>query len=473
MMRDSRSIVVRRSAALIDMARPRTWFEAGFKFEERDISSLKEDRRSLRKHSVKQIDKVAASIATFGFYNPIIVDQNGSVVSGHGRYKAAIRLGMKTVPVIVVTHLTDDQLRLLAIADNRVAQLSGWDEDLLRLELSELSKLEFDVSLEITGFDEVEIENLILGTNAEIDERDEALPDAGLVLRPVTVLGDLWELDGHRLLCGDSLKLDSYERLLRGEVARIVFGDAPYNCRVNGHAGGLGKIQHREFAMASGEMSDVEFDTFLRSVIEHIIRFTIDGALIYLSMDWRNIERLARIGREADLELKNLAVWAKTNAGMGSLYRSAHELVFVFKNGTAPHINNVELGKHGRYRTNVWHHPGSNKLRRGQFDTLAGHPTVKPVELVADCLRDASRRGDVVLDPFCGSGTTIIAAAKTGRQAYCIELDPIYVDTAIRRWQAWSGKQARHAATGRTFDETERARQRTRDRSRTWGANND
>jgi 16S rRNA G966 N2-methylase RsmD len=253
------------------------------------------------------------------------------------------------------------------------------------------------------------------------------------------------------VLCGDATDPQAFAALLGSERAQLVFIDPPYNVPIGGHVCGLGSIQHAEFAMASGEMSEVEFTRFLQTVFGHLVAHSADGSIHFVCMDWRHVYELLTAARGLYAEQKNLCIWNKDNGGMGSLYRSKHELVFVFKAGSGPHVNNVELGKHGRYRTNVWDYAGVNGLKAGRLEELALHPTVKPVALVADALLDCSSRGGLVLDCFLGSGTTLIAAEKTGRRAAGMELDPTYVDTALRRWQEFTGQEPVHAVSGRTF----------------------
>jgi DNA modification methylase len=268
-----------------------------------------------------------------------------------------------------------------------------------------------------------------------------------------TRLGDVWCFgDSHRLICGDSTKSETYQQLLGDARAQMVFTDPPYNVPISGHVGGLGTIRHREFAMASGEMSQPQFTAFLQSVFGHLATYSVPGSVHFQCMDWRHCSEIMAAGAAAYTDLKNICVWAKNNGGMGSLYRSQHEFVFVFKSGTAPHINNVELGKHGRYRTNVWSYAGVNSFGGDRSD-LALHPTVKPVAMVADAIRDCSHRKGIVLDAFVGSGTTLIAAEKTGRRGYGIEIDPGYCDVTIRRMGAVCGLEAVLEATGQGFDE--------------------
>ena len=255
------------------------------------------------------------------------------------------------------------------------------------------------------------------------------------------------------ITCGDATDPEVYRILLNGEKAQMVFTDPPYNVPVNGHICGLGKVQHGEFVMASGEMSEEEFVRFLTDVTANLAAFSCDGSIHYVCMDWRHLGELLAAGRASYSELKNLVVWNKDNGGMGAFYRSKHELVFVFKNGSGPHINNFELGQHGRYRTNVWDYAGVNSLKSERAEELAMHPTVKPVAMVADAMRDCSRRGGIVLDAFSGSGTTIMAAEQTGRRGRAIELDPRYVDVAIRRWQKVTGGKAVKVSSGVSFDD--------------------
>jgi 16S rRNA G966 N2-methylase RsmD len=421
--------------------------------ESRPIAGLKPAPRNARTHSQKQIQKIAASIRQFGFVNPLLVDEQGVIVAGHGRFEAAKSLRLTEVPVIPLAHLTPEQKRAYMLADNRLAELAGWDRDILAIEFKELSELDLAFEIEITGFEMAEIDVLIdppAEPKKKADPSDEVIEPQGPA---VTEAGDLWLLGRHRLLCGDAREPASYETLLAGEKAQMVFTDPPYNVRIDGHVSGLGRVQHREFVMGSGEMSGAEFTLFLKTVLGQLGHASIDGSIHFVCMDWRHMRELLAAGGEAYTELKNLCVWAKDNGGMGSFYRSRHELVFVFKHGTAPHLNNFGLGETGRYRTNVWDYAGVNTMKAGRQDELAMHPTVKPVALVADAIKDCSQRGGIVLDAFGGSGTTLIAAQKTGRRGYLIELDPLYVDVTIRRWQKLFKEEVHHAGTGLTFDE--------------------
>lgn len=416
------------------------------------VADLRPHERNPRTHSKKQVEQIAASIKRFGFTNPVLVDRDGQVIAGHGRIEAAKLLGMATVPVLRLEHMTEAEKRAYVIADNRLAELAGWDNDLLALELAAVSELDSDFDLALTGFDVAEIEALLNGLESGEQQEEEPVQideQAPVVSR----VGDMWQLGDHALICGDATDPEVYRRLLDQGKAQMVFTDPPYNVPVNGHICGLGKVQHDEFVMASGEMTEEQFTTFLRTVTSNLAAFSDDGSIHYVCMDWRHMGELLAAGRSAYAEFKNLVVWNKDNGGMGAFYRSKHELVFVFKNGSAPHINNFGLGQHGRYRTNVWDYAGVNSLKADRDEELAMHPTVKPVAMVADAIRDCSRRGGVILDAFSGSGTTIIAAEQTGRRARAIELDPRYVDVAIRRWQHLAGGKATLAGSDSTFDE--------------------
>lgn len=385
---------------------------------------------------------MAASITEFGFVEPVLVDANGGVVAGVCRLLAARQLGMGNVPTVCVDHLTEAQRRAYAIAANRLPELSGWDSDLLKLELGELSVMDLDFSIELTGFATAEIDTILLGPDLESDDPADVVPD--VTGAPVSQLGDCFQLGDHRLICGDARDAAAYAAVMAGEKARMVFTDPPYNLVV-AKIGGSEAIKHAEFAMASGEMTGDELASFLTTIFHRLAEASVDGSIHYQCMDWRHCGEILAAGHAAYAELKNVCVWYKHSGGMGTFYRSQHEMVFVFKSGSAPHTNTFGLGETGRYRTNVWSYPGVNGFRKGRMADLAAHPTVKPTTLVADAIRDVSRRGEIVLDPFCGSGTTIMAAERTGRRARCIELEPKYVDVAIRRWEMLTGKLAVHA----------------------------
>ena len=407
------------------------------------ISELKLDPRNPKQHSARQIRQIAESIKTFGCLVPVLIDRDNKILAGHGRVLALRRLGWAEVPVIRVEHLTPERARAFSVADNRLTELSTWDERLLGEILSELSAAELDFTLEVTGFSVAEIdlriEQLSVLNTTRPDPADELANCTGE--SPVTRPGDLWRAGRHLVRCGDALDPASYEKLMQGLRADVVFTDPPYNVPIDEHVSGKGRVRHRDFAMASGEMTALQFTQFLTTVLRLLVRHSADGSLHYIFMDWRHLLELLTAADGVYSELKNLCAWVKDNAGVGSLYRSQHELVLVFKSGAAPHRNNVQLGQYGRNRTNVWQYPTINNFgRRGdEGNLLTLHPTVKPVALVADAIMDCSARGDIVLDPFLGSGSTLIAAERVGRVCCGIEFEPLYVDTAIRRWQRFTG----------------------------------
>lgn len=422
------------------------------------ISALKSDPGNPKQHSARQVRQIARSIESFGFNAPILIDRNNRILAGHGRVLALQILGRTEVPVIRIEHLTSEQAAAYAIADNRLADLAVWDDRLLGERLRELAAVDLDFSLDVIGFTmgeiDLRIEQAVQGlTDAKPDAADELPSIAGeaAIAKP----GDLWCLGRHRIFCGDALDASTYRFLLEGSKAQAIFTDPPYNEPVFGHVSGKGRVRHREFSMASGEMNREQYTHFLRRAIEHLVQHSVNGSLHFICMDWRHQLDLLLAAEGTYSELKNLCVWVKDNAGMGSLYRSQHELVFVLKNGTRAHRNNVQLGQFGRNRTNVWHYPATSHFgRRGEEeDLLAQHPTPKPVALVADALLDCTARGALVLDPFLGSGSTVIAAERVGRFCRGIELDPLYVDLAIRRWQRFTGDHAVHAGTGKRFEE--------------------
>jgi DNA modification methylase len=419
----------------------------------RPIGELKEFPSNPRRHPEAQIAALMKSIRRV-WTNPILIDESSTILAGHGRWEAARRLGMTKVPTVTVSGLSPSDKRAVVIADNRLPEQAVWDFDLLRGHFQDLIKLDFDV--ELTGFSTGEIDLLIDGSQQSVvvDSADDL---AGLAAEgpAISQFGDVWELGRHRLICGDARRSETFERLLRGELAEMMVTDPPYNVRVDGHAVGRGKVRHREFAMASGEMSAAAFKAFLNRFIRCAISCSRDGAIHYVFMDWRHLHELLGAALPLYSEWKNLLVWNKANAGQGSFYRSKHELIAVFKSGTGAHINNFRLGAQGRYRTNVLDYPSVNSLDPARCGDLELHPTTKPVALVADLIRDCSRRNGIILDPFGGSGTTILAAERTGRAARVIELDPLYVDVAIRRWQKITGVSARHTETGGTFADVE------------------
>lgn len=425
---------------------------------EREVGLLRPYARNARTHSKKQIKQIAASIERFGFTNPVLVSDDGEIIAGHGRVEAAKLLGMMSVPTIALSHLSEAERRAYVLADNKLALNAGWDREILAIELQGLIDLEFDV--ELTGFSLAEVD-FVLDEAGEADpdgsdEPEDVVPEpAGPV---VSQLGDVWELGRHRLVCGDARSAEHMALLMQSDRADMVFTDPPYNVKIDGHVCGLGSVKHREFAMATGEMSADQFTRFLTESLGTMANVMRDGAIAFVCMDWRHMGEMLAAGQAVFTELKNLVVWNKTNGGMGAFYRSKHELIFVFKQGTAEHTNSFGLGETGRYRTNVWDYAGISSISASRTEELAMHPTVKPVALIADAIKDCSRRGEIILDAFGGSGSTLIAAEKTGRQARLIEFDPGYCDTIVRRWEAFTGKLARHVSSGMTYEELNETR---------------
>jgi DNA modification methylase len=403
----------------------------------RSPSELIPDPRNARTHPKRQIEQIKASIAAFGFTNPILADADGNIIAGHGRLQAARAMGLAEVPVITLTGLSDAQKRALRVADNKIALNAGWDVEVLQVELRELGSIEVDIDLTLTGFSSGEIDVIL---SSSPDPEDEVVP--AIPAKPRTKPGDIWILGEHRVGCGDSRDATFLERVI-GSGGRVdaAFLDPPYNVRIGGHAVAAGS--HREFAMASGEMSEAEFRTFLNDTLGAAVRISRDGAVHFVCIDWRHMDSVSTVGASLYGERLNLCIWNKSNAGMGSLYRSKHELVFVYRVGKTPHLNMVELGKHGRNRTNVWDYASVNSMRGSRREDLALHPTVKPTAMVADAILDVTRRGDLVLDLFLGSGTTLLAAERTGRRFRGLEIDPAYVDVAIERWAAKTGVEPR------------------------------
>lgn len=417
-----------------------------------DITALKPYSKNARTHGKKQIRQIAESIKCFGWTNPVLIDGDGGILAGHGRVEAARLLGLTAVPTIGIDGLTAAERRAYILADNRLAELAGWDDEVLAGELQFLTSVDCDLDVHVTGFEMAEVDLLIQSLEKNPAPPEDDISEVDCATPAISVAGDLWQLGDHRLLCGDARDRGDYGVLMGGKIARAIFTDPPYNVPVAGHISGLGNTKHREFAMASGEMSEAEFIAFLETVLGNMAAVSCDGALHYICMDWRHLYELLTAGRKVYDDYKNLCIWAKSNAGMGSLYRSQHEEILVFKKGKAPHVNNVLLGRFGRNRSNLWRYDGANSFRPGRMDDLTTHPTIKPLDLVADAILDSSNRGDIVLDPFCGSGTTLLAAEKSGRRARCMEIDPHYVDAAVRRWEALTGAKARHSETGCTLE---------------------
>ncbi len=424
--------------------------------------SLKPYPGNARTHSKKQIKAVARSIRRFDFNQPVVVTAHHEIIAGHARVEAAKLLALPKIPIISIDHLSDAERRAYILADNQLALKAGWDKQILAVELQDLIKVGLD--LEITGFEVPEIDSFL-----EIADETRHDPDAGDIAPhpafdrpPITRSGDLWVLgaknrQGHKLLCADCRDATTITSLMKGDRAVLLITDPPYNVRVSGISG-KGRTRHREFTMASGEMKEEEFIAFLQSFLSASLPVLTAEALLYSFIDWRHLFELQTAAKLLELVLVNVCVWNKTNGGMGSLYRSKHELVLILSQ-RGRHRNNVELGKNGRNRTNVWEYAGVNTFRVDRSADLAMHPTVKPVAMIADAIRDVTKQGDFVIDPFSGSGTTIIAAERTSRLARAVEIDPYYCDVAVRRWETFTGKTAILAATGESFETVTERRQ--------------
>ena len=404
-----------------------------------NINQIKPYKNNPKLHNKKQVSQIVNSIKEFGFVNPILIDEDGEIIAGHGRYMAAQAMNMTNVPAIVLSHLSDAQKRMYRIADNKLTELGKWSPELLQIEFKELSVMDVDLDLEITGFETEEIDRFVLGDFKKPNPKEEEIPVMTETDKKCKN-GDIWQLGRHFLACGDSLKADPYANLMGDKRANMVLTDPPFNDSV-ADIGSMGKIKHDEFVMASGEMSVTEFTNFLKTFMQHAKNYSVDGSLHYLFMDWRHILEISTAASSVYDEIKNICVWVKNNGGMGSLYRSQHELCFIYKNGKSPHTNNINLGAHGNYRTNVWQYAGANGSAEGR-ENLKLHPTVKPVIMLKDAILDVTKRGDIVLDCFLGSGSTLMACEQTGRTCYGIELEPKYCDVVIKRYEQLNGDKA-------------------------------
>jgi DNA modification methylase len=425
--------------------------------EMRAIGALRPYAGNARTHSKKQIAQIAESIRRFGFTNPVLISDDDEIVAGHGRVLAAKELKLAAVPVVRLSHLSAEERRAYVLADNKLALNAGWDKEILAIELQALIDIEFDVTL--TGFSLAEIDlTLDQAREATTDGPDDADIIPAVPPIAVTRACDLWRLGRHRLLSGDARSKGDVDRLVDGTKVDLIFTDPPYNVPIDGHVSGLGSVRHREFAFGSGEMTKEQFTAFLMTTLANAASVAKDGAIAFICMDWRHMREVLDAGEAVFSELKNLCVWNKTNGGMGTFYRSKHELVFVFKVGSGTHTNGFGLGETGRYRTNVWDYAGISSLGANRMEELSMHPTVKPVALIADAIRDCSRRGETVLDVFAGSGSTLMAAETCGRSAHVLEYDPAYCDTIIARWQAFTGKRATLDTSGRSFEDVAIAR---------------
>jgi DNA modification methylase len=422
------------------------------------IASLKPAKRNARIHSEAQLEALTASLRQFGLITPIVIDRDNRIVAGHGRWEAAKRLAMAAVPVLRTDHLNDDQLRLYAIADNRIAEQAQWDRELLAVEFSELELALPDISLSVSGFQLPEVELMTSGLNQTSWSDLDQAPEPGPEKVAVTRSGDLWIFgQRHALVCGDSTDAQVMQRLMGEEKGRAIATDAPYNLRARDYSG-KGRHRHGDFRQAAGELSSPQFTAFLTAAFNAAARHLASGALIYAFMDWKHVRELLGAADNNGFELLNICIWDKGKGGMGAFYRSAHEMVFVFRHGGTKHNNRIQLGRHGRDRTNLWRYEGFNSFGHGRDRALAMHGTVKPVQMICDLLLDCTEKDDIVIDGFGGSGTTLIAAHKLGRRARLVELDPLYCDTIIARYIAAFGDEPTHAELQLPFSEVAKAR---------------
>jgi len=415
------------------------------------IDQIKPSKNNSRKHPKKQIRQLKKSLKRFKVMRPILVNPNGEIICGHGIYQAALELGHKSLHVIYIEHLSDEEIRAYQIADNKLAENSEWDYEILISEISDLIKIDSSFDVDLIGFSTGEIDVII--SDQSPNNFEEPMPDPPKPSEVASKLDDIWICGSHRIGVGDTLDPHFVDCVMAGQFARMVAIDPPYNVPIPGHVSGNGKICHDDFLNACGEMSSEQFTEFLIAASDTSFRVSTDGSLHYIFIDWRHLSELLSAGNQVFDQYINLCVWAKTNGGMGSLYRSQHELCLIFKKGTVPHINNVELGKHGRNRSNVWNYPGMNSFGTDRDELLAAHPTVKPVRMIADAIMDVTHHGDIVFDGFLGSGTTLIAAEQTKRICYGIEIDPRYVDVSLKRWTAETGEMPILESSGQSFEE--------------------
>lgn len=424
-----------------------------------DPTKLKANPHRVRTFPNKQINTLVKFIRQTNAMKPIIVDETMTVLANEAEHLAALKMKKASVDVYVLENLSEKEKRAFALAAEKIPELGGWDRSATAKEVAEVRGLlaEEGIDIEITGFSEIEIDQMVIDFEAVSREPSDDISKEMISVRPVTRFGDVWLLGRHRLMCADAGEADAHARLMVGKKADMGFFDFPYNQQAQ-DIGGRGSIRHENFAMAAGELSPEQLETLAKKWMRTAAAVSRDGAVHFICADWRCVPEFARAGREVYGKMLNLVVWTKSNGGLGTFYRSQHELIGVFVVGKARHRNNVQLGAFGRSRTNVWTYPGSNGFRSGRMEDLKAHPTPKPVMMISDAMRDCTRRDDLVLDTFCGSGTTILAAERVGRIAYGMEIEPKFVDVAIRRWQAFTRKDAIHEASGRTFGELEAER---------------
>ncbi len=423
------------------------------------VDALNSYGRKLRRRVKGTIEALKASLQAFGIVSPILIDASNTIIGGEAIVEAARALGYVDVPTIRVEHLDEAEVRFLRLALNKLSENSRWDEVELAVEFTELIEMDTVLAYEVTGFSTPEIDNLLYPSSVESElDPDDDLSEVGKPGMAVSRIGDVWQLGRHRVLCGSSLDHGDLAILMDGQIASMVLTDHPYNLKIDGFVSGNGKNKNREFVQASGDLSEEQFTDFLSTSIAALAARCRDGALLYMFMDFRHQWEMMTGVRAAHLALLSMAVWVKASGGMGSFYRSQHELCYIAKKGKAPHTNNIQLGRFGRTRTTCWFYPGVNTFGAGRDELLAMHSTCKNVSMLADAIRDATNRGEVVLDGFLGSGSTLIAAERTDRVCRGVELDPLYVDTIVHRWEKATGQKAALIASGETFDQVEMRR---------------
>jgi DNA modification methylase len=424
------------------------------------LDDLNLPARKTRKSTPAHVREVMGSISELGFCDPVLVGKDNLVLNGEIRIEAAKLLGLATVPCIRIDHLTEVEQRTLRLAINRLSEKGEWDLTELKIEFEEL--ILTDAPIEISGFSLAQIDQIVLGDEAEGIEQGPLAPEPDAV--PVARLGDIFRLGEHRIMCGDATDPAVLARLMDGDSpARLVLTEEPYNVPIARNVTGGA---HREFVMASGEMSNAEFLAFNSAWMSAALPWLCGGGVFGTFIDWRGYPTVFAAASKLALTPVNLIVWAKTNAGMGSLYRSQHELLPLFKKGNTPHVNNIDLGRNGRWRSNVWNYPGASSFGSDARRGLEDHPTVKPMAMLVDALHDLTNRGDIVLDPFLGSGSTLMAAESTDRCCRGVELDPLYIDVILRRYENETGESAILEETGETFDELREKRLNTARRRR-------
>lgn len=417
------------------------------------IEDLTPASRRVRRATRAQCERIKRSIEAFGCVRPVLIQGPNAIIDGHIVVEALRELGAKVVPCIVIDHLSETEIRQLAITLNRTQETGTWDNQNLAIEFEDLLALEIDLT--VTGFEIAEID-FHLG-HFSITEPGSDLEES-LTIDPlatkgpaVTIPGDAWIAGPHRIICGRAQDLGAWSGPAGLGPSAVLIVDAPFNLRISGHVSTV-RGRHAEFSEASGEMTPAAFTDFLVESLGPAINRLTPGGIGFIFMDWRHLREILDAFRRLGVEVINLAVWVKTAPGMGSLYRSRHELVFVIRRPGGPHRNNVQLGRFGRNRSNVWEYGGATSGNSAE-DDFGLHPTVKPVAMIRDAILDVSAPGDLVIDCFLGSGSSLIAAETVGRRCLGVEIEPRYVDIALRRWMALTGKEALHAATGETFSD--------------------